>query len=122
MLVFVSEVLETVHGVHPGPLNDTKMLAVLNPDPERVKLNDCPAITVVGDVVMLVSCGAVPPALATLIDRLFEAVPVAPFCAVTVNVPVDVIVILPVSWVEDFPVSEPFVTVHGVQPGPLNET
>jgi len=31
-------------------------------------------------------------------------------------------VTLPVSWVEDFPVREPFVTVHGVQFGPLKDT
>jgi hypothetical protein len=74
--------LATVHGVHPGPLNNTIAVAGSNPVPVIVNVNDCCAAAGVGAVVTAESVGPVP-AEDTVNTTLLEGAPSTPFCTAT---------------------------------------
>ena len=105
----------------PGPLKITVALAGSKPVPAIVKTNDCPATGGAGAVFMPVSCGAAPD---TASVRLFEGVPLDPFCTVTVKLPPSKVAV-PLSCVWLLLESAPFGMLQGVdavQPGPLKIT
>ena len=67
-----------MHGVQPGPLKTTSAVAVSKPVPATVNVNTCWLMGGLGEVVIVLICGAVPLGFDTVSVAVFEAVP-APF-------------------------------------------
>lgn len=89
--------------------------------PVIVKLNDWPATGGFGVVAIELKTGPPPLAPDTVSAKLFEAVPLEPFCTVTVKLPALASVVEPLNCIAVL-VSALLAIVHGVHPGPVNET
>jgi hypothetical protein len=117
-VLLVSVPLAMVQGAQPGPLKFTMALAGSKPVPVMENENVCPLTGGFGVVARAVTCGAVPVELATVSDTPFEAVPVDPFCTVTVKVPAPNVA-GPANCVAVLLVSAVLAMLHGEQPGPV---
>jgi len=113
--------LATAQGVQPGPLNVTRALDGSKPVPVIVNVNAWPLTGGFGVVVSVVNCGPLPLALETESVTPLEGVPLEPFWTVTVKLPAASVAV-PVKIADDLLASALLAMLHGVQPGPLNNT